>query len=270
MSSPVCLVMGAGFGLGSGIARRFAREGYTVCLVRRRDKTKLEALAAELKNLGHKAIPYLCDGANEDSVRELVEGIEREVGPIEVAICNLGAQVGDRPIQKLKTEVFTLAWQLGSLSAFLLGKTVSKFMVERGRGTLLFTGATAGMRGNSGQAAHSAAMMGRRAVAQSLAHELGPLGIHVAHIVIDGLVDSPDTLGKFAPELFQALRKVKAPQEGIVLPDQVSETYWHVHSQPRCAWTFELDVRPWTDTAWFHTGRNEDALKIDLSPKAKL
>lgn len=262
MAAPVCLVMGAGSGIGSGIARRFAREGFTVCLVRRRDNIKLQQLASDLTGAGFQARAFLCDGTRDDDVAKLVETIESEVGPIEVAVCNLGANVGDRPIQKLNVKIFTAAWQLGSLSAIILAKHASKYMVPRGRGTLLFTGATASMRGNAGQAAHSAAMMGRRAIAQSLAHELAPLGIHVAHIVIDGLVDAPDTIGKVAPELFKALKEAKSPQEGIVLPDQISEIYWHLHQQPRGVWTFELDVRPWTDTAWFHTGRQENPFAV--------
>ncbi|CAJ1344849.1 unnamed protein product [Effrenium voratum] len=267
MASPVCLIMGAGSGIGSGIARRFAREGFIVCLVRRRDKVKLEALAEQIESQGGRAKAFLCDAADEQAVSELVEGIERDLGPIEVAVCNIGANVGDRPIQKLDMRVFNIAWQLGCVSAFVLGKAVSKHMLARGRGTLLFTGATAALRGNSGQAAHSAGMMGRRAVAQSLAHELAPQGIHVAHVVIDGLVDSPDTLGKFAPKMFQQLKELKGPQLGIVLADEISETYWHIHKQPRGVWTFEMDVRPWTDTAWFHTGRNENAMAL---PDSKL
>lgn len=260
MARGVCLVFGAGSGIGAGIARRFARGGYTVCLVRRKDRDKLEALAAEIRGLGVPAHAHLCDGTRENDVTDLIDTIENSIGPIEVAVYNLGANVGDRPIQALDARVFTRAWQLGALGAFLVGKAVSKHMAARGRGTLIFTSATAAVRGNQGQAAHSAAMMGRRGVAMSFAHELAAAGVHVAHVVIDGIVDSPDTLGKFFPEQFQRMRDEKGPHGGIVEPDKLSETYWHLHVQDRCAWTFELDVRPWTDTAWFHTGRAENAM----------
>ena len=158
-----------------------------------------------------------------------------------------------RPLHKTSPKIFERAYKLGSLGGFLLARAVAPRQAARGHGNLIFTGATAGVRGNRGQAAHAMAMHGRRALAQSLAHELGPQGIHVAHVVVDGLVDAPDTVGKFFPALFEAAKAKLDPVDGIITPAAVADAYFYLAGQPRSSWTFEMDLRPWRDAAWYNT-----------------
>eukprot|EP01065_Artemidia_motanka_P041566 TRINITY_DN540_c0_g1_i2.p1 TRINITY_DN540_c0_g1~~TRINITY_DN540_c0_g1_i2.p1 ORF type:complete len:267 (+),score=80.59 TRINITY_DN540_c0_g1_i2:64-864(+) len=252
-SRGACLVIGAGSGIGGAIARRFAREGYVACLVRRSDKDKLEALAAFIEKEGGRAKAYQIDATNEEQVNELVSTVESDVGPVEVLVYNLGANVGHRPIKTTPTRIFQTAWRLGSLGGFLCARAVAPRMTQRGRGTIIFTGATAGVRGNHGQHAHSAAMFARRGLSQTLAHELGPKGVHVAHVIVDGPVDAPDTLGKHFPEAFNAMKAIRSKNDSLMLPEAIAENYWLIHQQPRNAWTQELDLRPYTDAAWYST-----------------
>lgn len=258
---PICLVLGAGAGIGQSVAARFAAGGYHVCIVRRGggknsmsdDSTvsKFEAFAQSIRHRGGMATCFYADATDPAQVGELVAQIEREHGPIEVAIYNIGAQVGSRTLQKTSYRIFELAWRMGSLGAFAVAKEVAPLMAKRGKGTILFTSSTAAFRGNQGQYAHAAAMAGRRMITQALNHEYGPLGVHVAHINVDGPVDAPETLGKLMPEAFAAL---KSGADRLLDPMAIAETYWHLHSQPRNAWTLELDLRPSTDTPWFNTG----------------
>jgi len=146
-----------------------------------------------------------------------------------------------------------MAWRMGSLGAFALAKEVAPYMLSRGGGTIIYTSATAAYRGNAGQHAHTMAMAGRRHLAQSLNNELGPQGIHVAHVNIDGMVNAPETLGKLMPELFQEAVASKQPTEEIIEPDAVADTYYMLHKQPRSAWTFDMDIRPWTTSPWFNS-----------------
>eukprot|EP00756_Hemistasia_phaeocysticola_P066684 Hpha_TRINITY_DN9420_c0_g1::TRINITY_DN9420_c0_g1_i1::g.139216::m.139216 len=251
--APVCLVIGAGRGIGSAVAKRFARGGFTSCVVRRSDREQQAALVEEIEKEGGKARAFQMDATDEVQVSDLVEQVESDVGPIEVLVYNLGANVGHRTIANTPTRVFQTAWKLGSLGGFLAARAAGPRMVERGRGTILFTGATAGVRGNYGQHAHSAAMFARRALSQTLAHELGPQGVHVAHVIVDGPVDSPDTLGKHFPDAFNALKRDRGSRDALVLPADIAESYWHLHSQPRNCWTQEIDLRPWSDAAWYQT-----------------
>lgn len=236
------LIVGAGSGIGGAVARRFAREGLVACCVRRTDTEKLAALVADIRAAGGEAVALRCDATCEADVGALVRRVEAEVGPIEFALYNLGANVGSRPLASLTSRVYERAWQLGSLGPFLLARAVTPLLAERGHGTLIFTGATASVRGNAEQAAHAGAMFARRALAQSVAAEYGPQGVHVAHVVVDGMVDSPDTLGQFFPKAFAAAKAALEPVDGIVQPASIADAYWFLHTQPRHSWTFELDM----------------------------
>jgi NAD(P)-dependent dehydrogenase (short-subunit alcohol dehydrogenase family) len=237
--SKAVLVVGAGDATGGAIARRFAREGYIAC-VTRRHADKLGPLVAAIEGAGGTARAFGSDARKEDDVVALVDTIEREVGPIEVAVYNIGANV-NFPIRETTSRVFHKVWEMACFGGFLLGREAAKRMVPRGRGTILFTGATASVRGRSGFSAFASAKHGLRAVAQSMARELGPAGIHVAHVVIDGAIDTAWIRENF-PE-----RAALKSEGGILDPDAIAENYWQLHCQPRSAWTHELDLRPWIE-----------------------
>lgn len=233
------LVVGAGDATGGAIARRFAREGYIAC-VTRRSADKLAPLVAHIEAAGGKAVPFGSDARNEDEVIKLVEHIEREIAPIEVAVFNIGGNVRFG-ITETTTRVYTKVWEMGALAGFLMGREVAKVMLPRERGSIFFTGATASLRGRDGFAAFAGAKHALRALAQSMARELGPKGIHVAHLVIDGAIDTA-----FIRDTFQERYKLKE-KEGIVDPNAIAEAYWQLHTQPKNAWTHEMDLRPWME-----------------------
>jgi NAD(P)-dependent dehydrogenase (short-subunit alcohol dehydrogenase family) len=235
------LVIGAGDATGGAIARRFAREGYVAC-VTRRTADKLAPLVARIESEGGRARAFGSDARKEEEMTALVATIEREVGPIEVAAFNIGANVRF-PIRETTSRVYYKVWEMGCFAGFLMGREVAKAMVPRGRGTILFTGATASVRGSAGFSAFSGAKHALRALAQSMARELGPEGIHVAHVVIDGAIDT-----EFIRTNFPARAALK-DRDGILDPDAIAEAYWQLHVQPRSAWTHELDLRPWME-AW--------------------
>lgn len=168
------------------------------------------------------------------------DDIERDVGPVEVAVFNIGANVRFS-ITETTTRVYTKVWEMCALSGFLMGREAARRMLPRGRGTILFTGATASVRGSAGFAAFSGGKHALRALAQSMARELGPQGIHVAHVVIDGAIDTAFIRDNF-PQAY-ALKE----HDGILSPDHIADMYWMLHSQKRDAWTHELDLRPWTE-----------------------
>jgi NAD(P)-dependent dehydrogenase (short-subunit alcohol dehydrogenase family) len=234
------LVVGAGDALGGAIARRFALEGYEACVVRR-NGDKLAGLVESIQQAGGRATPFGVDARVEEAVVALVSSIEQKA-PIEVCVHNIGANVRFN-VADTTARVYTKTWEMVALSAFLVGREVSKRMVERGRGTLIFTGATASLRGGVGYCAFAGAMHAKRALAQSLARELGPLGVHVAHVVVDGAIDTPWVRATF-PEMAAKASAV----DGLLLPDAIAENYWHLHVQPRTAWTHELDLRPYRET----------------------
>ena len=184
---------------------------------------------------------------------ELIETIERDVGPIEVAIYNIGAQVGSRSLEKTSYRIFNLALSMGAIGAFALAKEVSPHMIKRGKGTIIYTSATAAYRGNAGQHAHTAAMGARKNLTQSISAELAPHGIHICHVNMDGPVDAPETIGKLMPEVFEKMLETKKPNDELLLPESIADTYWHLHTQPRNAWTLDLDLRPWKEQAWFNS-----------------
>jgi NAD(P)-dependent dehydrogenase (short-subunit alcohol dehydrogenase family) len=234
------LVIGAGDATGGAIARRFAREGFTAC-VTRRNADKLAPLVARIEAEGGKARAFGSDARKEEAMAALVDTIEREVGPIEVAAFNIGANVRF-PIRETTSRVYFKVWEMACFAGFLMGREVAKAMVPRGRGTILFTGATASVRGSAGYSAFSGAKHALRALAQSMARELAPQGIHVAHVVIDGAIDT-----EFIRTNFPARAALK-DQDGILNPEAIAEVYWQLHRQPRSAWTHEMDLRPWMET----------------------
>lgn len=233
------LVVGAGDATGGAIARRFAREGLIAC-VTRRDADSLKPLVERIRADGGQAHGFGSDARKEDAVVALVERIEREVAPIEVAVFNIGANVRF-PVTETTERVYRKVWEMGALAGFLMGREAARVMAPRGRGTILFTGATASLRGSAGFAAFAGAKHALRALAQSMARELGPQGIHVAHVVIDGAIDT-----KFIAENFPERYALK-DRDGILNPDHIADAYWQLHQQPRDTWTHELDLRPWME-----------------------
>ena len=260
MTQPVCLILGAGAGIGGHVAKRFAREGYHSCLARRSDQAGLDKWVAEIQAEGGSASGFLVNAVEEGSIEQLVTHIEANVGPITVAVFNLGAQIGDRGLASTTLKAFEMGWRIATFGLFRLAQVLFPHMAQRGQGTLLVTSATAAMRGNAGQHSHAAAMGGRRMLCQSLNAQFASQGIHVAHIVIDGAVDAPDTLGKMlGPARFQALRETKGlDNDGLLLPAEVANTYYHLAHQHRSAWTFELDLRAHSDLAWWNQSSNAD------------
>ena len=236
----VALVVGAGDATGGAIARRFAREGYTVCITRRKIE-KLEELVAAIEAEGGSVRAFGSDARREEAAVALIEEIERDIGPIDVAVYNIGGNVRF-PITETTSRVYFKVWEMCALGGFLMGREVTKAMIPRGHGSILFTGATASMRGGEGYAAFAGGKHALRALAQSMARELGPKGIHVAHVVIDGAIDT-----QFIAEMFPEAYALK-DQDGILNPEHIAEAYLMLHNQPRSAWTFEMDMRPWMET----------------------
>lgn len=254
MSKPVCLVVGAGAGIGGNVAKRFAREGYQTCLVRRSDKQGLDRLVGEIEAAGGSASGFIVNAVEENSIEKLVAKVEADLGPIEVAVFNLGAQIGNRALAQTTYKAFEVGWRMATFALFRLASVLCPLMEARGNGTILVTSSTAAMRGNPGQHSHAAAMGGRRMLCQSLNAEFAAKGIHIAHIIIDGSVDAPDTLGKMlGPERFEQLRQSRGNEhDGLLLPVEIADTYFHLAGQHRSAWTFEMDLRTYKDKAWWN------------------
>ena len=238
-SKPVALVIGAGDATGGAIAKRFAREGYTAC-VTRREKDRLKDLVADIESSGGSAHAFGSDARKEDETIALFDTIENEIGAVDVAVFNIGANVRF-PIAETTARVYTKVWEMGAFAGFLMGREAAKRMTPRGRGTIIFTGATASVRGSAGFSAFAGAKHALRALAQSMARELGPKGIHVAHVMIDGAIDTA-----FIRDNFPAAYEKKT-EGGILSPDHIADMYWMLHRQPRDAWTHELDLRPWIE-----------------------
>lgn len=236
-----CLVIGAGDDTGAAIARAFAREGMTSCVVRRpRHAEALEALAQSIRDEGNEAVALPADARDEGAMVALIEKIETEIAPIEVAVFNIGANVRFS-ITETTARVYQKVWEMACFAGFLMGREVAKKMLERQRGTIIFTGATASVRGSAQFAAFAGAKHGLRALAQSMARELGPKNIHVAHTIIDGAIDST-----FIREVFPNADELRE-RDAILNPDHIAQNYVMLHKQPRTAWTHELDLRPWAE-----------------------
>ncbi|MDB9999530.1 SDR family NAD(P)-dependent oxidoreductase [Porticoccaceae bacterium] len=251
---PVCLVVGAGAGIGGTTGKRFAAEGYHSVLCRRSDQEGLNTLVADIQAEGNDATGFLFNVANEGAIETLIATVEKDIGPIEVVIFNLGAQIGDRDLSDTSYKAFERCWHIATFSLFRTASVVCPLMVARGKGSIIVTSATAAVRGNAGQHAHASAMGGRRMLCQSLSAEFGPKGLHIAHVIIDGAVDAPDTLGKMlGEERFKALRETRGmAHDGLILPEKVADTYLHLAKQHRSTWTHELDIRSFTDLAWWN------------------
>jgi len=251
---PVCLVIGAGAGIGGNVGKRFAQGGYHAVLCRRTDKDGLSILVADIESEGGSASGFLLNAVEADTIEERVVAVEADIGPIEVVVFNLGAQVGDRALKDTTYKTFEMGWRMATFALFRMASVVGPLMEERGGGTILVTSSTAAMRGNKGQHSHAAAMGGRRMLCQSLNAEFGPKGIHVAHIIVDGSVDAPDTLGKMlGPEQFQQLRENRGmDHDGLMLPAKIADTYFHLSQQHRSTWTHEMDMRSFTDMPWWN------------------
>jgi NAD(P)-dependent dehydrogenase (short-subunit alcohol dehydrogenase family) len=240
MAEQSVLVVGAGDALGGAIARRFAREGLAAVIIRRHAED-LEPLARAIREEGGQAHPFGVDARREEAMVELFDRIETDVAPLAAVIFNIGANVRF-PIEETTARVYTKVWEMAAFAGFLTGREAARRMIPRGQGSILFTGATASLRGGSGFSAFAGAKFALRALAQSMARELGPKGIHVAHTVIDGAIDTAWIAENF-PERY-ALKD----HDGILKPDHIADAYWMLHAQPRDAWTHELDLRPWMET----------------------
>jgi NAD(P)-dependent dehydrogenase (short-subunit alcohol dehydrogenase family) len=238
-NTKVALIIGAGDAIGSAIMRKFSQKGLTVCGARRHGK-KLDALVAELTADGRPAFNFSCDARREDAIEKLFATIESSIGEIDVVVFNVGANVPMGLLQTNSKKFFKI-WEMSCYAGFLSGREAARYMLRRQRGTIMFTGATASVRGSAGFAAFASAKHGLRALAQSMARELGPQNIHVAHVVIDGGVDTEwvrDNVSDF---------EHRKSQNGIINPDDLAENYIWLYQQPSNAWTFELDLRPWQE-----------------------
>lgn len=238
---PSCLIVGAGDGVGSAIARAFAREGLAVCITRRpRNLESLEAVAASIRTEGGEAHAFGVDARNEAEMIALVDRIEAEIGPLQVVVFNIGANVRF-PVVETTAQVYSKVWEMAALAGFFTGREAARVMTPRGQGTILFTGATASTRGGAGFSAFAGAKAALRQLAQSLAREIGPKGIHVAHVVVDGMID-----GTFARSIAPDIQTL-LDEDAILKPDEIARNYVWLHNQQRSAWTFELDLRPWKE-----------------------
>lgn len=235
----VCVVIGAGDATGGAIARRFAREGYTA-VVTRRHADKLADLAEQIVKEGGKVHPFGSDARDEAQVAELFSKIESEIGEIEVFVFNIGGNVRF-DIRDTTPRVYRKVWEMTAFAGFLTAREAAKAMAPRAAGTMLFTGATASVRGGRGFSAFAGGKHAVRALAQSMAREFGPQNIHVAHVIVDGAIDTEWIKSNF-PERYNA------GPDSVLNPDHIAEVYWQLHRQPRSAWTFEMDIRPWKET----------------------
>jgi NAD(P)-dependent dehydrogenase (short-subunit alcohol dehydrogenase family) len=238
----VCLIVGAGDGVGGALTRAFASEGHPVCMTRRpRNLEQLETLAAKIRQQGGVAHAFGADAREEADMVALFDRIEAQIGPLEVVVFNIGANVRFGLVETT-SRVFTKVWEMACFAGFITGREAARVMLPRGRGSILFTGATASTRGREGFAAFAAAKAGLRAVAQSAARELGPKGIHVAHVVVDGAIDGVFTRSNRADV------EMLLTENRILKPDEIAANFVWLHKQPRSSWTHELDLRPWAET----------------------
>ena len=252
---PVCLVIGAGAGIGGTVGRRFASEGYHAVLCRRTDEDGLNRLVDAIRSEGGDATGYLLNAVRPDSIEERIAAVEAEIGPIEVALYNLGSQVGNRGLEETSYKVFELGWRMATFGLFRTASALCPRMAARGGGAILVTSSTAAVRGNEGQHSHAASMAGRRMLCQTLNAEFGPRGVHIVHILIDGAVDAPDTLGKMlGAEKFRELRERRGMEhDGLMLPERIADTYFHLARQHRSTWTNEIDLRSFNDMPWWNS-----------------
>ncbi len=240
MTGGTAIVVGAGPGLGAALGKRFAAAGMPVALCSR-GKDNLDAVVARVSGeAGPDAgsvSAWPVDARDEAAVADLFARVEADLGPIALAVYNAGAWF-NASILDLPAEMYEKVWRLSAFAGFLVGREAARRMAPRGAGTILFSGATASLRGGSGFAAFAGGKFALRALAQSMARELGPRGVHVAHVVIDGRIDSERTRARFGD----------LPDDRTLAPDDIADAYYRLHAQPRSAWTFEIDLRPWTES----------------------
>ena len=242
MTSPIVLIVGAGDYIGAAIARRFAEGGFTVCMGRR-NGDRLAPLIAEMTEKGAKAYGFTMDARNEEDTARIFQNIEMEIGAIELVIFNVGGNVYF-PILDTTARVFRKVWEMCAYAAFLSGREAAKYMLERQKGSIFFTGATASVRGSLGYAAFASGKFGLRGLAQSMARELAPKNIHVAHLIIDAGVDTEfvrDRLREAGTD------PNHLPPDTLMNPGSIAEAYWNLHHQQRDGWTHELDIRPYAE-----------------------
>ena len=251
---PVCLILGAGAGIGGNVGKKFAKEGYHTVLARRSDEEGWNKLVAGINEAGDSAVGRLLNAVDEDAIENLIVDIEKNEGPIEIVVFNLGAQFGDRTLEETSYKLFELGWRMTSFALFRVAKTLAPIMEARGGGKILVTSATSAMRGNAGQHAHAAAIGGRRLLCQTLNAELSVKGIHICHIYIDAMIEAPDTLGRLVGEAAyaQLLAEKANGKDEMVIPEKVADTYYHIAHQHRSAWTSEVDIRPFTERPWWN------------------
>ena len=240
----VCLVVGAGAGVGGAIAKAFAADGLTVCMTRReRNLAELETLAQEIRDSGGAAHAFGADARNEDEMIALFDRIEAEIGPLEVVVFNIGANV-QFGVRETTARVFQKVWEMAAFAGFLAGREAARVMLPRGRGTILFTGASSSVRGEKNLTAFTSAKHALRAVAASMARELGPQGLHIAHVVVDGVID-----GAFIRGRRDDVDTLLA-EDRVIKPEELAANYVWLHRQPRSAWAFEVDIRPLAQRWW--------------------
>jgi NAD(P)-dependent dehydrogenase (short-subunit alcohol dehydrogenase family) len=236
-------VIGAGDHIGAEIAKKFAAEGFSL-FVGRRNGDKLAPLVKEIEAAGGSAFARTLDARKEEEVTSFLADADKHA-PLEVCVFNIGANV-NFPLLDTTERVFRKVWELGCYAGFLTGREAARLMLPRGHGCIFFTGATASVRGGVGYAAFASAKHGLRAVAQSMARELGPKNIHIAHLIIDAGVDTAFVRERIKQHGGAAALENLQPDQ-LMNPTSVAEAYWQLYRQPRDAWTFELDVRPYRE-----------------------
>ncbi|MDE0941046.1 MAG: SDR family NAD(P)-dependent oxidoreductase [Alphaproteobacteria bacterium] len=239
-NSAVVVGVGASAGLGAALCRRFAKGGLHV-FVAGRTREKIDAIAAEIHGMGGAATAFLCDTTEEDQVIALFDAADQYGDGLILTAYNAGNN-SRMPILEMTASWFEKTWRLACFGGFLSGREAARRLVPRGRGSLFFTGATASMRGKPPFTAFASAKAGLRSLAQSMAKELGPQGIHVGHFVIDGGIDG-EKLRTGNPDAVEA-----RGEDGLLKPDDIAEAYWQMHLQPRSAWSFEIDLRPYKES----------------------
>lgn len=237
---PICLIVGAGDYIGAAIAKRFASGGFHVVMGRRRGDM-FAPLIKEIEAAGGTAEGFSWDAREEQVAIDMFARVEKDIGPVDICIFNVGGNVRF-PLAETTERVFRKVWEMCAKGAFLTGREAAKYMVERGRGSIFFTGATASVRGSSGFAAFASGKFALRGLAQSMARELGPKNIHVAHLVIDAGVDT-----EFVRERARSagVDPDTIPADTLMNPGSIAEAYWYLHHQSRDGWTHELDIRPY-------------------------
>jgi NAD(P)-dependent dehydrogenase (short-subunit alcohol dehydrogenase family) len=233
-------IIGTGDYIGAAIAKKFAREGFTV-FAGRRNGEKLAPLVSEIEAASGRVVARSLDARKEDEVAAFLQDADQHA-PLEVCIFNVGANV-NFPLLETTERVFRKVWEMACYAGFLAGREAARHMLARGRGCIFFTGATASLRGGVGYSAFASAKFGLRAVAQSAARELGPKNIHVAHLIIDAGVDTAFVRERIKAQGGDAAIEKIAPDQ-LMRPEAVADAYWHLYQQPRDAWSFEHEIRP--------------------------